>query len=157
MAVLIRTERLQRRSIRIDVIRKRAQRMLQVLPVPPHAELSVLLCEDAQIRILNREFRGIDAPTDVLAFPMHDLTSPIQEQGSCSVLPSPILGDVAISIGTSRRQAQQQGRSLSSEVTMLLAHGLLHLIGYDHRTAEEESVMTKETERLCAAACLSRP
>jgi len=110
------------------------------------AELSVALVDDATIRALNRDFRGKDRPTDVLAFAMRE-----GEQ-----MPSPgeieLLGDVVIAVPTARRQARRRRRSLLDELTMLLGHGLLHLIGYDHATKAEEKVMVAKTRQLEAAA-----
>ena len=85
-------------------------------------QVTVLLTTDAAIRKLNRQFRGVDKPTDVLSFPAAD-------QGSGQVA-----GDLAISIPTAKRQAQEQGHSLSMEVKVLILHGLLHLAGYDHES-----------------------
>lgn len=111
------------------------------------AELSVLLCDDTTIRTLNRDYRDIDRPTDVLAFPQEEGLDP-----GIASLPPRILGDVVISLETARRQAQAEGRTIASEVTMLLGHGLLHLLGYDHRTEVEERSMKARTDALCAAA-----
>ncbi len=106
-------------------------------------ELSVLLCGDDAIRVLNRDYREVDRPTDVLAFP--------QAEGEGGAAPA-ILGDVVISLPTARRQAQKAGRAIVAEVTMLLAHGLLHLLGYDHRDRSEERIMKARTDALIAAA-----
>jgi probable rRNA maturation factor len=111
----------------------------------PRAELSVLLCDDRTIRALNRTFRSIDAPTDVLAFAQEETDE--KKRGR-----SPLLGDVVISLPTARRHAKKAGRTIASEVTMLLAHGLLHLLGYDHQTVTEERRMKARTDALCAAA-----
>jgi len=110
----------------------------------PGAELSVLLVDDPRIQELNRSWRDIDRPTDVLSFPM-------QEGDFGSVNPS-MLGDIVISVPTASKQAKEAGRTLEQEVGMLLAHGLLHLLGYDHDTRAKEKVMVRETERLMAAA-----
>jgi len=83
------------------------------------ASVSILLCGDARMRRLNREFRTIDRPTDVLSFPAGD--------------PS-FLGDVAIDVPYAARQAARRGHSLDREVQLLLAHGVLHLLGHDHET-----------------------
>ncbi len=108
------------------------------------AELSVMLCDDRTIHALNRSHRKKDKPTDVLAFAL----------GEGEVLPGAegILGDVVISIDTAQRQAKERAHSLWDEVTLLLAHGLLHLIGYDHRNDEEERVMNARADMLIAAA-----
>ena len=110
----------------------------------PDAELSILLCDDATIHELNRDYRNKDRPTDVLAFAMRE--------GEGGELHPSLLGDVVISIETARRQAREHGRSIAAEVTQLLAHGLLHLLGYDHRTDEEDRVMRARTDVLFAAA-----
>lgn len=121
--------------------------MLQALELGS-AELSILLCDDKTIHVLNREHRRKDKPTDVLAFAMRE--------GAELAGGHALLGDVVISLQTARRQAKQHRRQLWDEVTMLLAHGLLHLIGYDHRTDAEERAMNLEVERLCAAVVRSR-
>lgn len=108
------------------------------------AELSVLLTDDRHIRVLNRQHRKKDAPTDVLAFPMDG-----QEPGPGGAR---LLGDVVVSLDTALRQARERRRDLISEVTHLLAHGLLHLVGHDHRTDAEERRMDREAERLVFAA-----
>jgi len=104
------------------------------------AELSVLLCGDCFIRSLNAEYRGIDRATDVLSFPLAD------EPGLLG--PAPMLGDVVISIDTAARQASARGATLMDEVTSLLIHGVLHLIGHDHGTDAEEARMNAESERI---------
>jgi probable rRNA maturation factor len=123
-------------------IRGRAEKMLAAL-AQGGAELSIALVDDARIRELNRAYRKKDKPTDVLAFAMREGEG--GAQGGA-------LGDVVISIDTARRQARDRGRPLLDELTMLLAHGILHLIGYDHRTDREERVMTAKTRELEAAA-----
>src|SRR5687768_13034328 len=97
--------------------------MLRTLELPA-AELSLLLTDDAGIRILNREHRKKDKATDVLAFPMAE--GALDRHG--------LLGDVVISLETAQRQADARHRPLIEEVRFLLAHGLLHLVGYDHAT-----------------------
>jgi len=84
-------------------------------------EVSVLLTSDARIRRLNRQFRRKDKPTDVLSFPAPEFP------GDQS-----LAGDLAISVETAARQAQDQGHSLAVELQILILHGLLHLAGYDH-------------------------
>lgn len=112
------------------------------------AELSVLLCDDATIHELNRDYRGKDRPTDVLAFAMRE--------GEGGGLHPDVLGDVVISIDTARRQAREHGVTIVAEATFLLAHGLLHLLGYDHQTEAENRVMMALTDGLRAAATSRR-
>lgn len=111
-----------------------------------HAELSVLLTNDAQIHALNLEHREKDKPTDVLSFPL-------DEGGGADgfVSGTRVLGDVVISLDTAARQARGRRRELLPEVRFLLAHGLLHLLGYDHGNPAEKRVMDTMTRRLVRA------
>lgn len=127
---------------RVDVVR-RARAMLVAVQMVD-AELSILLTGDDQIQKLNRVYRRKNRPTDVLAF--------AQREGEHGEHAGCLLGDVVVSIPTTRRQAEAAGRDLGSELTMLLAHGLLHLLGWDHETPPKDRRMRRETERLCAAA-----
>ena len=143
MPAYVHTRDLARRPIAPRRVRERAERMLAALG-RGEDELSILLASDEVVHALNRDYRDVDRPTDVLAFAM--------AEGEGAGLHPGLLGDVVISIPTATRQAQRAGKTISAEVTMLLAHGLLHLLGYDHRDAEEERVMVEKTVELCAAA-----
>jgi probable rRNA maturation factor len=126
------------------VVRRRAEKMLALLGYRG-VELSVALVDDAIIHALNRTYRHKDKPTDVLAFPLQEMAAGDR--------PAPgLLGDVIVSIETARRQAKRRRRPLLAELTLLLAHGLLHLVGYDHRDDAEERAMTARTRTLEAAA-----
>ncbi|MBX3216985.1 MAG: rRNA maturation RNase YbeY [Labilithrix sp.] len=107
-------------------------------------EVSFLLTDDNRIHQLNKVYRDKDRPTDVLAFAM--------QEGELAELAGGVLGDVIVSVPTAKKQADERGASLLDEVTMLLAHGLLHLLGWDHRTPAEDRRMRAETGRLCRAA-----
>jgi probable rRNA maturation factor len=115
--------------------------MLSYLEREEH-ELSILLTDDTFIQTLNKEHRGKDTPTDVLAFPLDE------SDGTPSVLDDALLGDVVISLDTAERQARRRKHDLFDEVSFLLAHGILHLVGYDHQTDEEEAAMNAMTARL---------
>jgi probable rRNA maturation factor len=128
-------------------VRRRAEAMLAHLQLAK-SELSLVLSTDEQIHELNKIYRGKDRPTDVLAFPMRE-----GDFGRLhAALPSGLLGDVIVSIPTAQRQARAAKRDLLGEVTMLVAHGLLHLLGWDHETPAKDKKMRAETERLVAAA-----
>ncbi|MGA8090087.1 MAG: rRNA maturation RNase YbeY [Terracidiphilus sp.] len=99
--------------------------------------VSVLLTTDAAIRRLNRQFRGKNKATDVLSFP------------AAAPGPLKIAGDLAISIPTARRQAEERGHSLAIEIKVLMLHGLLHLAGYDHET--DAGQMARREQSLRAA------
>ena len=107
-------------------------------------EVSFLLTDDKRIHQLNKVYRDKDRPTDVLAFAM--------QEGELAELAGGVLGDVIVSVPTARKQADERGVSVLEEVTMLLAHGLLHLLGWDHQTPAEDRRMRAETDRLCRAA-----
>lgn len=100
--------------------------------------VSVLLTTDAAIRRMNRQFRGYDKPTDVLSFPTEAL---IRKQEK-------LAGDLAISVPTARRQGTACGHSLSTELKVLILHGLLHLAGYDHES--DAGQMARRERRLRA-------
>ena len=93
-------------------------------------ELSLRLTDDAEIQLLNAQYRQKNQPTDVLAFAALEVDYP-QPEELLESLPL-YLGDIAISVDTAQRQAQQQGHSLPTEIAWLAAHGLLHLLGWDH-------------------------
>jgi len=98
------------------------------------SELTIVLADDARLQELNRDYLGIDAPTDVLSFPASE-TDP--ETGARYI------GDIIISIPRAESQAASAGHPLESEVQLLVVHGVLHLLGHDHADAEEKARMWK--------------
>ena len=106
-------------------------------------ELSVVLADDALVQQLNRDYRGKDKPTNVLSFAFEDAEGPDAGEGAPTML-----GDVIVARETVGREAAEQGKSFEAHFMHLVAHGVLHLLGYDHE-AEEEAV---EMERLETAA-----
>ncbi|MFQ5465593.1 MAG: rRNA maturation RNase YbeY [Thermodesulfobacteriota bacterium] len=113
------------------VIKKMARVVLEELGLDD-SELSLLLTDNDGIRVLNREFRRIDRPTDVLSFPMGE---------------GGMLGDVVISIEKARAQADEFGVTLAEELARLLVHGILHLVGHDHTAGGTQARRMKEVER----------
>ena len=123
-------------------VRRRGERILQAA-TKEGRELSILLCDDPFIQELNRTYRKLDKPTDVLSFSM---------TGGEAVTSCPeLLGDVIISVETAVRQAEEAGLTPIEEVTSLLIHGVLHLLGYDHQQAEHEEWMQREAQRIARA------
>jgi probable rRNA maturation factor len=109
-----------------------------------HAELSLALVGDREIRKLNAKYRAKDYATDVLSFTGEDR------------MPGPIrlLGDVVISIDKARAQAKEHGRTMREEMTTLLIHGIVHLLGYDHeRSARDARVMQRLERKIYLALC----
>jgi len=99
------------------------------------AGLTVRLVSDAEISRMNETFRKKKGPTDVLSFPMVARRRPVRlRRGSRTVRAGEYLGDIAISPATAQRYAKKNGRKLSGELQVLILHGVLHLLGYDHET-----------------------
>ena len=112
----------------------------------PRACVSVVLCGPARMRTLNRTFRGMDRPTDVLSFsPEPDPALPPRR-----VAPGAFLGELVVCVPVAVRQARRCGHSTGREIRILLAHGLLHLLGYDHET--DGGTMLRRQRRLVRAA-----
>ena len=132
----------RQRKVRIGTARLRSlgQKILTELKRPA-ADCSVVLVDDAAMAELNRAYRGVDGPTDVLAFPM--------AEGRFARLSADLLGDVAISAETAARQAGPHG--VQSELALLLIHGILHLLGYDHGAPGERRAMWRKQRALLAA------
>lgn len=106
----------------------------------PDAEVSVLLTDDPGIRILNRDWRNLDKPTDVLSWPLEEEPNPDGAE---------FLGDVAISLDTAARQAEARGWDIAEETALLLVHGILHLLGHEDETeAGAEEMKRIETSIL---------
>lgn len=116
--------------------------------VGAEAEVSVRLTDDAEQRELNRAWRGRDSATNVLSFPAFE-AGEIAAGAAAAPHPPALLGDVTLAFETVRREAGAAGKPLADHVRHLLAHGVLHLIGYDHRTEAEAAAMESlETEIL---------
>lgn len=140
-SVFVQGRGLKSRPVSNAKLEARALRMLEAMSLQS-CDLSILLCSDAEMHALNRDYRGKDRPTDVLAFAL--------QEGEVLPGQAEMLGDVVISLDTARRQAAEKGHSILHEVTFLLAHGLLHLLGYDHQNDADEEKMRKKTEFLMA-------
>lgn len=109
-------------------------------------EISVLLLDDEEIRKLNRDYRGIDRPTDVLSFALNEGDQPD---------PQPDMwGDIVISVERAARQAESAGLSFEDEVARLLVHGALHLFGYDHEGSKKKAAQMKKKEKEILAGIL---
>lgn len=105
-------------------------------------EVSLLLTGDDEIQALNRDWRGKDKPTDVLSFP-------------ASPLDAPFLGDIAVSLGVTQKDAETRGIALDQHLSHLLIHGLMHLLGHDHKDDTEAAEM--ESLEIAALASLGWP
>ncbi|MDR1041019.1 MAG: rRNA maturation RNase YbeY [Deltaproteobacteria bacterium] len=133
-------------------LKRRLGKVLKALG-RPKASLGVLLAGDAELRGLNRDFRGKDAPTNVLAFPFEDGDAAgAAPESPAQPLPSVMkgyLGDVAVSLETVARQAEETGAGTGELLYFYLIHGILHLTGHDHELGPAEAeAQDRETERL---------
>jgi probable rRNA maturation factor len=118
------------------------------------AQVCLTVTDDAHIQQLNRQFRGVDRATDVLSFPLQDYVCP----GGARIEPAErdpdtgalALGDIVIALEHVADQAERYGHSLLREAAFLLVHGMLHLLGYDHMTPEQEGRMFAKQEEVLA-------
>jgi len=131
--------------------------LARVAPRQAHGELAIAIVSDGAIRLLNRQYRRKDVPTDVLSFPSTPLPSPRKppqhlEHPTHLKHPAhpehPALGDIVIATGVARRQARAAGHSYATELKVLALHGLLHLLGYDHHAASDRGRMVRLERRL---------
>lgn len=140
-----------------SLINKVVQECLDYEGCPYEVEISILLTDDDEIREINRQFRDIDKPTDVLSFPAMEYEkagdfSAIDEEGGDYFNPETgelILGDIVISVDRAIIQAEEYGHTITREIAFLTAHSMFHLMGYDHITDEDrERLEAKQKEVL---------
>ena len=138
------------------IIRDIIEEALNYEECPYEAEINVLLTDNREIQVMNREYRQIDRPTDVLSFPMIEYETPSDfffffddfcdcfnpESGEL------MLGDIILSVNKIEEQAQAYGHSMERELAFLVAHSMLHLCGYDHMEEEERLIMEKKQEEI---------
>lgn len=118
------------------------------------SELSVSFVDNARIQEINKQFREKDAATDVISFAMEEMGE--EELAIVGADMPRILGDIIISIERTKEQAAEYGHSFDRELGFLALHGFLHLLGYDHMTEEDETVMFTKQKDILAAYGLSR-
>ena len=130
-----------------DEVRRTAEHVLKAEGVAPPYELSLVFTDSETVQRLNRDYRGVDEATDVLAFSM----LPPEEGDSSFVLPPDgitHLGEVIVCYPRAVEQAQEEGHSVDKELALLIIHGILHLLGYDHEKTEEEAKMRAREKEL---------
>jgi probable rRNA maturation factor len=131
---------------------------------PYEVEVSVILTDNATIQEINREHRQIDAPTDVLSFPMVNYETPSdferleEEQDDCFHPDTGelMLGDIIISVDKVKSQAEEFGHSVQRELGFLVAHSMLHLCGYDHIQEDEREIMEQKQREIMELVELKR-
>lgn len=118
--------------------------------VPTPAEMSITLTDDAQIQVLNRDWRDLDKPTNVLSFPAPELPEDMEDA------PQP-LGDVIVAYETLAREAELDGKRIEHHLTHLVVHGTLHLLGYDHIEDDEAEEMEGLERQILAGLGIDDP
>ena len=123
---------------------------------PSGFQISILGCDDARISTLNAEFRGMPTPTNVLSWPSADRTPEMLPSPGRADAPTE-LGDIAIAYQTCAAEAEAQQKSLSSHVTHLIIHGILHLFGYDHEEDHDAALMEDRETAILATLGIEDP
>ena len=117
------------------------------------AEVSLTLVDDARIHELNRDYRGVDRPTDVLSFALQEEG---EDEPDILDYEDEMLGDIIISVEKARAQASEYGHSFERELVYLAVHGTLHLLGYDHMEEEDKVIMRQQEEAVMEELGLQR-
>jgi probable rRNA maturation factor len=123
--------------------------------ITEESELSLTFVTNEKIHQINKEYRGVDRPTDVISFALEESVEEEIEIIGAPSMPR-ILGDIIISIPKAKEQAMEYGHSFMRELGFLTVHGFLHLLGYDHGTKEEEKEMFTKQEKILTQFGLSR-
>ena len=128
----IKIKRPYKKKVLIDLLERAAQTALAHEHVTTNVELTIVVDSDNTLQALNKQFLGIDAPTDVLSFPADEIDPDQQLQ---------YIGDVVISFERTIQQAESAGHSVEAELCLLAVHGILHLLGYDHAEETDKARM----------------
>ena len=142
-----------------ELATKVADAVLDYEKCPYEAQVELLLTMNEEIRQMNLEFRGIDRATDVLSFPMTEFPSPVSGSDDSSFDPETgelMLGNIVISKERAKEQAEEYGHSVEREFAFLIAHSMLHLLGYDHMEDEERLVMEKKQREVLEMLGITR-
>jgi probable rRNA maturation factor len=132
-----------RGEVDAETLRRVAAEVLAHEGMTGETELSLIITDDEAVRELNRRFRGVDAPTDVLAF-----GAGAEEQFVSAPESLPYLGDVVISYQRAQAQAEELGHAVVEELSLLVIHGVLHLLGYDHQEDTAAQEMREREEHI---------
>ena len=138
------------------IIREIVLAALDYEECPYEAEINVILTDNEAIRVMNKEYRGLDAPTDVLSFPLVDYNVPsdfnhVEDAVEDYFNPETgelMLGDIVISVDKVEGQAESYGHSQTRELAFLVAHSMLHLLGYDHMEEGERAEMERRQDAI---------
>lgn len=131
-----------------EIIRKAVENTLIHHGLEFDAEVSVTITNNDEIQSINKEFRNIDAPTDVLSFPMYEFEKPaVFDEKALALEPAGVvLGDIVVSVDKITEQAEEFGHSFETELSYLVIHSTLHLLGYDHMEESDKRLMREQEE-----------
>lgn len=121
-------------AVDVERMQKAVATVLEQQQAVPDSSLTIVITNDAEVAALNRQYRGVDAPTDVLSFPADE--PPVEEEDE-----PPYLGDLIVAYPYTAAQAQREGHDLMQSLMLMAVHGTLHLLGYDHDTAAKRTEM----------------
>lgn len=136
------------------LLNKAVREAIRLADGSEEAEVSLMLVDDRRIHTLNREYRGVDRPTDVLSFAMQEETE--EEADFGFEFEDEMLGDIVISVERARMQAEEYGHPFEREIAYLAVHGTLHLLGYDHETESDKQEMRSKEEEVMISLGLER-
>lgn len=148
MSVFVADE--QSESVDVTGVRSLAALVLEREDCPPRSEVSVIMVGEDEMAGYNRRYLDRSGPTDVISLPIEELV-PGRPPGSSPTGPPPLLGDVVIAPAFIRRQADELGSDFEDELALMVVHGILHLLGYDH-ASEEDAARMEERERVILEA-----
>ena len=137
-----------------ETLEKVCLKSLQYEEFNEDCEISLSIVTNDEIHDINKQFRNIDSPTDVLSFPQ--LTFEEGEEADVNENGEIVLGDIIISIDRAKEQAEEYGHSLKRELAFLSVHSMLHLMGYDHMVPEEEENMFRRQKEILIEAGIPR-
>ncbi|HHY28566.1 MAG TPA: rRNA maturation RNase YbeY [Desulfitobacterium dehalogenans] len=137
----------------VGLLEQGIEKAIRLSNGPEEAEVSLTLVNDARIHELNRDYRGVDRPTDVLSFALQEET---EDEPDILDYEDDLLGDIIISVERARNQAADYEHSFERELVYLAVHGTLHLLGYDHMEEEEKEKMRQQEEAVMSQIGLLR-
>lgn len=145
-------------ALNMEALAEQAARAaLGIAGVSPEYEICVMACDDARIAELNSEFREKPTATNVLSWPAFELSPEVEGGRPTAPPPSDSLGDIAIAYETCEREAAEKGITMQAHVTHLIVHGCLHLLGYDHETDKDATLMEELEVKALASMGVDNP
>jgi probable rRNA maturation factor len=156
LEVIVRSALWKKRRTAQSVIKKAVMGAAKAVSTAP-AELAIVLSNDSTVQTLNRDWRGKNAPTNVLSFPAAPGLPVPRRVGGKSRAPSPYIGDIVIAYQTTAREAVAEGKRFDHHLAHLAIHGFLHLLGYDHENDRDAEKMESLERRILGRLAIPDP